>query len=139
MFDESFWSLVITKIKRCAESSELQFRKKEDIWLRCILHVYRKNGVRWLTLPCMQNDYLLDITRRSEEKKNIVSQDIMLYVTEIIKCKNFQFIKVNKWRLWCVVMSTDELGITRWFFSKDFSRKIIIPLHRAWRKRLGLA
>ena len=139
MFDESFWSLVITKIKRCAESSELQFRKKEDIWLRCILHVYRKNGVRWLTLPCMQNDYLLDITKIRRKKKIIVSQDIMLYVTEIIKCKNFQFIKVNKWRLWCVVMSTDELGITRWFFSKDFSRKIIIPLHRAWRKRLGLA
>ena len=41
----------------------------------------------------MQNDYLLDITRRSEEKKIIVSQDIMLYVTEIIKCKNFQLSK----------------------------------------------
>ena len=50
----------------------------------------------WLTLPCMQNVYLLDINQTSEEKKIIVSQDIMLYVTEIIKCKNFQFIKVNK-------------------------------------------
>ena len=138
MFDESFWSLVITKIKRCAESSELQFRKKEDIWLRCILHVYRKNGVlvdSALYAKCLFTGYKLKIRR----KKIIVSQDIMLYVTEIIKCKNFQFIKVNKWRLWCVVMSTDELGITRWFFSKDFSRKIIISLHRAWRKRLGLA
>ena len=138
MFDESFWSLVITKIKRCAESSELQFRKKKTFDYVAFYMYVGKTG-SWLTLPCMQNVYLLDINRRSEEKKIIVSQDIMLYVTEIIKCKNFQFIKVNKWRLWCVVMSTDELGITRWFFSKDFSRKIIIPLHRAWRKRLGLA
>ena len=91
-----FLSLVITKIKRCAESSELQFPNKKETFDYVAFDMYVGKMGSWLTLPCMQNDYLLDITRRSEEKKIIVSQDIMLYVTEIIKCKNLQFIKVNK-------------------------------------------
>ena len=86
----------LQKLKGVQNHLSYNFKKKKTFDYVAFYMYIGKTG-SWLTLPCMQNDYLLDITRRSEEKKKIiVSQDIMLYVTEIIKCKNFQFIKVNK-------------------------------------------